>query len=93
MEQKVRAVFAWTEAGYETAVRVADLYRKAGMEIFLYGLSEGGEALVSLGEEAKASHVLYFMDAERISMVSLTDEMGGFTVEVRVSDLILPQKK
>ena len=37
------------------------------------------------------SHLLYFHDAEHITMVSLMDEMGGFTVDILVSDLQLPR--
>lgn len=33
------------------------------------------------------THVLYFLDHEKVILVSLTDEMGGFTVEVKLEDL------
>lgn len=92
MEQKpVRALFAWTERGHAAAVRIAGLYREAGMEIFLYGFSDGS-GLAELGEERGMSHVLYFLDEERLVLSSLADEMGGFTAEFLVSELLLPGK-
>ena len=90
MEQKTKALFAWTEAGYETAMRIADIYRSSGMQVFLYGTAEEKE-LVELGEMNKMTHVLYFQDAEHLKLVSIADEMGGFTADVLVSDLILPK--
>ena len=80
MEQKVKAVFAAHPDGQETA---------AGMEVLesqLEGLAENQ----ALAEEKGMSHLLYFHDAEHITMVSLMDEMGGFTVDILVSDLQLP---
>ena len=90
MEQKTKALFTWTEAGYATAMRIADAYRRGGIQVFLYGTAEESE-LVELGEMNKMTHVLYFQDAEHLKLVSIADEMGGFTVDVLVSDLILPK--
>lgn len=90
MEQKqVKALFAWAEPGHDTAVRIAERYRRAGMKIFLYGLAEA-DGLEELGAAHKMTHVLYFLDGERLTLISLADEMGGFTAEVFVSDLLLP---
>ena len=90
MEQKqIKALFAWAEAGHDTAVRIAEKYRRAGMEIFLYGLAEP-ECLAESAAARKMTHVLYFLDEERLTLISLADEMGGFTAEVFVSELILP---
>lgn len=90
MEQKrVRALFAWTEQGRDTAVRIAGLYRRAGMEIFLYGIADAQDA-ARMGEENGMTHVLFFYDAERLRLVSLADEMGGFTAELFVGELQLP---
>lgn len=90
MEQgRVKALFAWTEQGRDTAVRIAGLYREAGMEIFLYGLADVENA-VRMGEEHEMTHVLFFYDAERLRLASLADEIGGFTAELLVGDLQLP---
>ena len=32
----------------------------------------------------------YFIDSENMKVISLADEMGGFTVDIAVSELILP---
>ena len=47
--------------------------------------------LVSLGEINKMTHVLHFVDEESIRLVSIADEMGGFTVDISINDLILPK--
>lgn len=63
---------------------------RQGMEVLesqLEGLAENQ----ALAEEKGMSHLLYFHDAEHITMVSLMDEMGGFTVDILVSDLQLPR--
>lgn len=91
MEQKrVKALFAWAEPGHDTAVRIAELYRRAGMEIYLYGAAQQ-DGIAELGSTLEMTHVLYFLDGERLSLVSLADEMGGFTADILVSDLILPE--
>lgn len=89
-ERKVKALFTWKAAGSEAAMEVAGAYRQAGMQVFLYGEAEEAE-LIALGEADGMTHVLHFMDAETIKMVSLADEMGGFTVDIKRSDLILPK--
>ena len=89
-EQKVKALFTWTAAGAEAAMEIAGVYRQAGMQVFLYG--EAAEAdLIALGEADGMTHVLHFVDAENIRLVSLTDEMGGFTVDIQKKDLVLPR--
>ena len=57
---------------------------------FFYGIAEEAE-LVSLGEINKMTHVLHFVDEESIRLVSIADEMGGFTVDISINDLILPK--
>ncbi len=37
------------------------------------------------------THVLHFVDEESIRLVSIADEMGGFTVDISINDLILPK--
>lgn len=90
MEQKVKAVFAAHPDGQETAARIARAYLAAGMEV-LESQLEDLEENQALAMEKGMSHLLYFHDAEHITMVSLMDEMGGFTVDILVSDLQLPR--
>ena len=60
------------------------------MQAFFYGIAEEAD-LVSLGEINKMTHVLHFVDEESIRLVSIADEMGGFTVDISINDLILPK--
>ena len=90
-EQKTKALFTCTEAGYEMAVAITEVYRQSGMAAYFYGIADEKE-LVELGEMNGMTHVLHFMDEENIRLVSLADEMGGFTTDVKISDLLLMQK-
>lgn len=88
-EQKTRALFTCTEAGYDAAIGIMDAYRKGGMTAYFYGIADEKE-LVELGEANGMTHVLHFVDGENIKLVSIADEMGGFTVDITVNDLIMP---
>ena len=87
-EVQTKALFTCTEAGYDAALSIMELYRR--MQAFFYGIAEEAE-LVSLGEINKMTHVLHFVDEESIRLVSIADEMGGFTVDISINDLILPK--
>lgn len=89
-ETQTRALFTCTEAGYAAALSVMELYRKSGMQVFFYGIAEEAD-LISLGEANRMTHVLYFVDGESLKLVSLTDEIGGFTADIGIHDLILPK--
>lgn len=89
MTQKVKALFAWTAKGEESARLIGRRYLEAGLAVTFYGEAEKDE-LIFLGEEQEMTHVLYFLDHEKLLLISLADEMGGFTVEILVEDLILP---
>lgn len=89
MEKGVKALIGWTETGEGSAKLYGEKYKAAGVEIFLCG-QRPKEELILLGEQENMTHVLYFLDHERLLLVSLADEMGGFTVEIKVEDLIKP---
>ncbi len=89
MEQKAKALIAWTPAGGDTARRMGEKYLAAGVEIIFHGRAER-EELIFLGKRENVTHVLYFLDHKKLLLVSLADEMGGFTVEILVEDLVLP---
>lgn len=89
MEQEIRAMFAWTLEGEETAKQFGNQYSEAGIEVVFYGEAKEDE-LISLGKKENMTHVLYFLDPKRLLLVSLADEMGGFTVEVLVEELVIP---
>ncbi|MBR6543397.1 MAG: hypothetical protein IKT73_09355 [Anaerotignum sp.] len=89
-EQTTKALFTCTEAGYEMATVIMDAYRASGMYAVFFGIADES-MLVELGEMNGMTHVLHFVDDENIKLVSLSDEMGGYTVDVKVSDLLLMQ--
>ncbi len=89
MTQRIKALFAWTAKGEESAKRIGARYTQAGLAVTFHGEAERNE-LIFLGEKKDMTHVLYFLDHEKLLLISLADEMGGFTVEVLVEDLILP---
>lgn len=89
-EVQTKALFTCTEAGYEAARSMMERYRRGGMQAFFYGIAPEAD-LISLGEANGMTHVLHFVDAESVRLVSIADEMGGFTVDISVDDLILPQ--
>ena len=91
MQQQTKALFTCTEAGYDTAIGIMEQYRRSGMQAFFYGIAQE-EELVSLGEENGMTHVLHFLDQKNLKLVSISDEMGGFTADITVNDLILPKK-
>ena len=39
------------------------------------------------------SHVLYFIDSVNLKVISIADEMGGYTAEVTIDELIMPSKE
>lgn len=88
-EQKTKALFTCTEAGYDAALDIMEQYRKNGMYAVFYGIADAAD-LISLGETNGMTHVLHFLDGENIRLVSIADEMGGFTVDISINDLLLP---
>ena len=90
-EQNTKALFTCTEAGYDMAVAIMEAYRMSGMAAYFYGIADEKD-LVELGEMNGMTHVLHFVDDEKIKLVSISDEMGGYTVDVTVNDLLLMQK-
>ncbi len=72
------------------AIGIMEAYRQSGMLAYFYGIADEKD-LISLGKDNGMTHVLHFVDGENIKMVSVADEMGGFTVDITVDDLIMPK--
>lgn len=89
MEQKVSAMFAWHPDASICAKRIASRYQAAGMQVEFSAQTQF-EAAQAEAKERGLTHLLYFHDAEHITMASFADEMGGFCVDILVSDLQLP---
>jgi len=89
MEQKVSALFAWNKGGEKMAKEIAERYRQGGVDVKVHG-EASEDNLRAIGKVHEVSHVLYFMNDEKLLLISLQDEMGGFRAEVMVHELILP---
>lgn len=89
MEQKVCAMFASHPDARSCAENIASRYQAAGMQV-VFSAQTQFEAAHAEAEASKMTHLLYFHDAEHITMASFADEMGGFCVDILVSDLQLP---
>jgi len=89
-QKKAKTLIAFTEKGRQKAIEIAGIYRQSGMYIEMSLLGEDISKNMHYAESKQMSHVLYFIDSENMKVISLADEMGGFTVDIAVSELILP---
>ncbi len=89
MEQKVCAMFASNPDARACAESIALRYQTSGMQV-VFSAQTQFEAAYAQAQESKMTHLLYFQDTEHITMASFADEMGGFCVDILVSDLQLP---
>ncbi|MBE6008253.1 MAG: ATP phosphoribosyltransferase regulatory subunit [Lachnospiraceae bacterium] len=93
VEEPVRALFACDHEAVETAVRSADMYRKKGMIVEASLLGSGLAKNMKYAKDKGFSHILYFTDKGTVKLSSFKDEMGGYTVEVPVSQLTAMEKE
>ena len=89
-QKKAKTLIAFTEKGRQKAIEIALIYRQSGMYIEMSLLGDDISKNMHYAESKQMSHVLYFIDSENMKVISLADEMGGFTVDIAVSELILP---
>lgn len=87
-----KTLVAYTEIGKTTAFQIANEYRRDGMYVENSLLGEDIEENMSYAKEKEMTHVLYFVDSENVKVISLADEMGGFTVDIAVDELVRPGK-
>ena len=92
-EKSPKTLVAYTDAGKAAACQIANEYRRDGMYVENSLLGEDMEENMAYAKEKNMSHVLYFVDAVQVKVISLADEMGGFTVDVTVDELIRPGKE
>lgn len=90
--EKAGALIAFTEAGQGAALLIADKYRKSGMYLETSLLGGDLDKNIAYAEKKSMSHVLYFIDDEIVKVISLKDEMGGYTVTVPIEELVLPKE-
>ena len=89
-EKKAKTLVAFMEEGRQKAIEIANIYRRSGMYVEMSLLGDNIAKNMAYAQSKQMSHVLYFMDSENMKVISLADEMGGFTAEIAVSELILP---
>ncbi|NDO47617.1 ATP phosphoribosyltransferase regulatory subunit [Clostridium sp. MD294] len=92
-EKKAKTLVAFSEQGRQTAIQIANTYRRSGMYVEMSLLGEDVAKNMAYAQSKQMSHVLYFVDSDIVKVISLADEIGGFTVEIAVSELILPNVK
>lgn len=83
-----RALIAYNKDAIASAINVANVYRNDGKEIELSFIGEDLEKNISYAKDNNLTHVLFFESNETVKVVSLKDEMGGFTVDIPVSELM-----
>ncbi len=89
--QKAKTLIAFTQKGIKKAVEIANIYRESGMYIEMSLLGEDIAKNMAYAEKKEMTHILYFIDDISMKVISLADEMGGFTVEIPITELILPK--
>ena len=89
-EKKAKTLVAFMEEGRQKAIEIANIYRRSGMYVEMSLLGDNIAKNMAYAQSKQMGHVLYFMDSENMKVISLADEMGGFTAEIAVSELILP---
>ncbi len=85
-----KTLVAYSQQGMRQAITCANIYRRSGMQVELSLIGDSVEENMDYAKRHAMSHVLYFMDDINLKVISLADEMGGFTVDITVDELILP---
>ncbi|MBS4959687.1 MAG: ATP phosphoribosyltransferase regulatory subunit [Clostridiales bacterium] len=91
--KRPEALIAYQPCAKKTALRIAEKYRRTGKYMLTSFLGENLEENIAYAKKMNLSHVLYFRDGVHLTMVSLKDEMGGFTVDLTINDLKFPAKE
>lgn len=91
-EEKPTSFFAYDDEAAQTAIEVAAMYRKKGMTVEM-SLMGRGLRNMKYAKDKGFSHMLYFTDKGTVKIMSFKDEMGGYSVEVPVSELTAMKKE
>ena len=89
---KIKTLIAWSDKGRKTAYDIGSKYRQNGMIVQNSFITNDFDKNFEYAKKNNIAHMLYFVDNENIKVVSLLDEMGGYTVDAKISDLVLPEK-
>ncbi len=88
--QTAKTLVAYKEEGRCTAFEIANEYRRGGMCVETSLLGDDIAKNMEYAQSKGMTHILYFMDSINMKVISLSDEMGGFTVDITVDELIRP---
>ena len=86
-------MIAFADAGRAKAIEIANIYRRSGMYMEMSLLGEDIQKNMQYAHAKNMTHVLYFINSRDMKVISLADEMGGFTVDIAVEELILPKEE
>jgi len=90
---ETKTLISYTEKGRMAACHIANEYRRSGMALENSLLGSDFETNFAYARNKNMTHMLYFLDHENVKVVSLSDELGGFTVDVTIDELVLPGKE
>jgi len=85
-ETKVKVLIAYENEGKKNADIFSEIYNKI-FEVEYSDSFESFEKAMEYAENSGMSHMLYFLDDINLKLVSLLDDMGGYTLDVTVDDL------
>lgn len=86
MDEEVYALFSWEGNGEAAARKLADEYSKKNWRIVVEAM-DGHAHAITQAQQNGMSHVLFFLDEERILFSPLSKEAQGMTLQILVSDL------
>lgn len=92
-EKKPQTLIAFADVGRAKAIEIANIYRRSGMYMEMSLLGEDIQKNMQYAHAKNMTHVLYFINSRDMKVISLADEMGGFTVDIAVEELILPKEE
>jgi len=92
-KDEVKAMIGFSGPGLASAIKIAEVYRKGGVKVenSLVGpdLEENISYMLSKGYES----LIFFKDAINITYVRSTEDMGVLKSEIKVSDLVFPERR
>lgn len=88
-----KTLFAFSKEGRRRAYEIAGKYRAGGRVIEESLIGFGYDENFDYAKNKGYGHMLYFSDCNNVSVVSFKDDMGGYTVEMPVDELVLPESE
>lgn len=89
--ETAKTLIACCEKGRAASFQTAETLRISGMYVESSIIGNDIEVNTMYAKERGMSHLLYFIDDVNLKVISLADEMGGFTVDVTIDELLNPK--